>query len=159
MHSPLAHGGICGLALMMSHLLRRRARGWLAAGVLLATFGWSWTPSTQAGCSHYATTKTDAARSHTVSPGVLFSAATAPGDDWRAAPLDQPPSRPCSGFRCSGDSSSPPVGMPQAVPRIDAWGFILLQGQRPGLTSSLLREEEESPHSLDRAERVPRPPR
>jgi hypothetical protein len=158
MHSPLAHGGIFGLAQMMSHLRRRQAHRWLAASVLLATCGWSWTPSTQAGCSHYATTKRDAARSQTVSVDKLVGLVTASTDDWRTSPLDERPNRPCSGFRCSRDSSPPP-GIPQAVPRIDAWGCTLLHANVLRPTSSPLPHEGDSPRSLDRVERLARPPR
>jgi hypothetical protein len=158
MHSPLAHGGIFGLTQMMSHLLGRQAPGWLAAGLLLAIFEWSLTPSAQAGCSHYATTKRDAARSQTVAFEGFSGAVTASGDEWRTSPLDVPPTRPCSGFRCSRDSGSPP-GMPRAVPRIDAWGCTLLHTNCLQPTSSPFPHEGDSPRSLDRVERLQRPPR
>jgi hypothetical protein len=158
MHSPLESGGIYGLAQMTSHLRRRRARGWLAAAMLLAGYGWLSTPPSQAGCSHYASTKTDAARSQTVALDRLFAPVTAPGHDWRTSPLDEHPARPCSGFRCSR-GSIPPLGVPQDVPRIDAWGCTLLPANVLRPTSSPFPHEDGSPHSLDRVERLARPPR
>ncbi len=157
-HSSLAHGGIFGLAQMMSHLRRRQPHGWLAAGLLLATCGWSLTPSAQAGCSHYATTKRDAARSQLVSIDRLFGVVTASGDEWQTLPLGDRPTRPCSGFRCSPDSSPPP-GIPQAVPRIDAWGCMLLHANCLRPTSSPFLHEGDCPRSIDRVERLQRPPR
>jgi hypothetical protein len=158
MHSPLAHGGIFELVQMMSHLLLRPAPGWLAAGLLLAIFEWSLMPSAGAGCSHYATTKRDAARSLTVAFDGLSGAVMASGDEWRTSPLDLPPTRPCSGFRCSRDTGSP-AGIPQSVPRIDAWGCTVLQTNCLRPTSSPFPHDGDSPRSLDRVERLQRPPR
>jgi hypothetical protein len=158
MHSPLAHGRFRELTQMTSHLRRRRVLGWFAAGLLLATCGWLLMPSTQAGCSHYATSKTNPARTQTVTLERLFSAIIAPGDEWRTSPLGEHPAPPCSGFRCSGDSSTP-LGVPRAVPRVDAWGCALLCAYSPRPASAPFLQVEDSPRSLDRVERLARPPR
>ena len=138
---------------------RRRccAPGWLIAGLVLACGGWLTPPAARAGCSHYVATRADAARSATARLDPLISPGSWSEDPWRSFPLDGP-ARPCSGFGCSRNSG-PPTTAPPAVPRIDACGGLGLLGFALRTDSSPFPFAEASPHSLDRADRLARPPR
>jgi hypothetical protein len=158
MHSPLVHGGICGLVQMISHLRRGRVRGCLAAALLFAACGWFSTPPAQAGCSQHTTAKANSARSQFPALDRLFFVSTASADFWQRSPLEPFPARPCSGFRCSRDSS-PPLGVPQGAPRHDSWGCVIQHAYSPLDRSSSFPFDEDCPSTLDRVERLARPPR
>jgi hypothetical protein len=142
---------------MKSQRRRRCAPGWLVAGLALACGGWLFPPAARAGCSHYITTKAGAARAATAHLDPLITSGSLSEEPGRSSPVEGP-ARPCSGFGCSRDSS-PPTPVPSAVPRIDAWGFLDLSGFALQTHSSPLSLDGDSPHSLDRADRLARPPR
>jgi hypothetical protein len=149
--------GSAGLIQMMSHFGRCRARGWLAAGLLLAGYGW-FSPSTSwAGCSHYLLTVTGPAQSRIDSLDPFVLAGALPTDTLRSSPRDGRPA-PCSGWRCSRNSSSP-IALPQIEPRIDACEYALLDAITLRLTSSPIPYDDDSSRPLDRVERLARPPR
>jgi len=141
---------------MTSQVRRRFVHCRLVAGVLLAGCGWFMPSTSWAGCSHYVVPKTDAESSERLYR--LVAAETFPGDSWRSAPLDQRSPSPCSGFRCSRDSSSP-LPVLQELPRIDVWGCLAVIPLPMRPNSSEFHLEDDSPHSVDRVERLPRPPR
>jgi hypothetical protein len=142
---------------MRSQPRRGRAPGWLVAGLVLACGGWLFPPAARAGCSHYITAKADAARSAAAPLDPLITSGSPSEEPGRGSPL-QGPARPCSGFGCSPDSS-PPTPVPSAAPRIDAWGYLDLSGFALQIPSSPLSPDAASPYSLDRADRLARPPR
>jgi hypothetical protein len=79
------------------------------------------------------------------------------GDSSSAHPLDERPAPRCSGFGCSGDSRVP-MTVPRALPRIDIAGCQNLESiaTRP---STWVHVEHDPPYSMDRVDRVARPPR
>lgn len=99
-----------------------RAHGWRIAALVLASVGWISSFSAQAGCSRSVTTKADAARFRIAHLDRLVLGTASSEESLRNFPLNVPSPPPCSGFRCSGNSIPPtPMGIPQTVPRIDAW--------------------------------------
>jgi hypothetical protein len=147
-------------AMIRTKSQRRRccAPGWLVAGLVLACGGWLSPPMARADCSHYVTTRADAARSGVARLDPLISSGMSSREPWRGSPLGGPPARPCSGFGCSRDSKAPTTA-PPAVPRIDAWGCFDLSAFALRTDSAPLPIDGASPHSLDRADRLTRPPR
>lgn len=139
---------------------RRRccAPGWLIAGLVLVCGGWLSPPAARAGCSHYVTTRSDAARPGAADLDPLISPGILSREPWRGSPLGGPPARPCSGFGCSRDSRAPTT-MPPAVPRIDALVGFDLSAIALQTPFSPFLPDDASPRSLDRADRLTRPPR
>ncbi len=143
---------------MTSHRRRCRAPGWLVAGlVLVACGGWLFPPAARAGCSHYVATGADPARSGPAHLDPLVASGSSSEELRRSSPLEAP-AGPCSGFGCSRNST-PPMTIPPAVPRIDACGGLDLSGFASRAPSSPFPLDEASPRSLDRADRLARPPR
>jgi hypothetical protein len=143
---------------MKSQLRRRRAPGWLVAGLVFACVGWLSSPAAQAGCSHYVTTTADAARAGAADLDRLVTSGPSSEGPWRISPLERSPARSCSGFGCSRDSKPPMTASP-ALPRIDAWGRFDLSAFVLRTHSSPLPLDSDSPRPLDRADRLARPPR
>jgi hypothetical protein len=143
---------------MKSQRRRCCAPGWLIAGLVLACGGWLSPPSARAGCSHYVTTRSAAPRAGAAELDPLVASGMLSRELWRGSPLGGPPARPCSGFGCSRDSQAPTT-MPPAVPRIDVLGGLDLSVFALRTPSSPLPSDGPTPHSLDRADRLTRPPR
>jgi hypothetical protein len=143
---------------MKPHPRRRRAPGWLVAGLVLACVAWLPSPAARAGCSHDVTTRADAARSGAIGLDRLAASGALSGGSWRISPPGRSPAGPCSGFGCSRDSR-PPMAASPASPRIDAWGRFDLAAFVLRDHSSPLAPDSDSPRSLDRADRLARPPR
>jgi hypothetical protein len=115
--------------------------------------------SAQAGCSHTVTMKSDAARFMIAGIERLASGGALSAGAGRAFPRSEP-STPCSGFFCSGNSLPPtPLAAPEALPRIDAWNRFNLRTLAPRASSSPYPFADGPAHSIDRAERLARPPR
>ncbi len=155
MQQSRTSGTIC----VKSYVPGQRARGWLVAAILLASSGWVTISSAQAGCSHAVTMKADAARFLNAGLERLVSGGALAEGSGRTFPRSEP-STPCSGFLCSGNSIPPlPLATPQALPRVDAWSRFDLGALAPRANSSPFPCEEGPAHSMDRAERLARPPR
>ena len=130
---------------------------WLVAALLLASGGWLAPSTSWAGCSHYVTTTMD--RQAEVSHLDQLDSVWSLSDQSRQGdPLAERPAAPCSGLRCSRNST-PPLTVPQAVPRIDAWGCFSLSAFALRTDSSPSLFEDDRPPSSDRADRLARPPR
>lgn len=136
----------------------RRARAWLVAVLVLAGAGWCSAPEARAGCSHYVAAGAEAVRSGAADLDPLIAAGTPSEGSWRISPLDRSPARPCSGFGCSRDSR-PPMTSSLGLPRIDTWARFEFTALVLRDRSSLLAPDSDSPHPLDRADRLARPPR
>ncbi len=144
---------------MKSDLPGQRARGRLIAAILLASCGWVTASTAQAGCSHSVTFKSDTARFTIAGLERLASGGALSEGSGRTFPRSES-STPCSGFFCSGNSMPrTPLAAPEALPRIDAWNRFGLCALAPRANSSPFPFDDELAHSLDRAERLTRPPR
>jgi hypothetical protein len=142
-----------------SYVPGQRARRWLIAAILLACSGWVTASSAQAGCSHSVTMKTDAARFMIAGLERLVSGGALSEGSGQTFPRSEP-STPCSGFFCAGNSMPPlPLAAPEALPRVDAWNRFDLCALAPRASSSPFPFDDGPAHSMDRAERLSRPPR
>ncbi len=144
---------------MKSYVPGQRGRCWLIAAVLIASSGWVTASSAQAGCSHSVTMKADAARFMIAGLERLVSGGAVSEGSERAFPRSEH-STPCSGFFCSGNSMPrTPLAAPEALPRVDAWNRFDLGALAPRANSSPFPFDDGPAHSMDRAERLARPPR
>lgn len=144
---------------MKSDLPGQRTRGLLMAAVLLVSWGWFMASSAQAGCSHSVTMKSDASRFVIAGLERLASGGALSEGSGRTFPRSEPVT-PCSGFLCSGNSVPPtPLAAPEALPRIDAWNRFGPCALAPRASSSPFPFDDWPAHSMDRAERLARPPR
>ena len=141
---------------MKSHVGRPGHR-WLVAALLLAGGGWLAPSTAWAGCSHYVTTAMDA-QAELAALDRLDSVWALSDQSRLGEPRNESPTAPCAGLRCSRNST-PPMTVPQAVPRIDAWGYFDLSAFALQTDSSPFLFEDDRPPSSDRAERLARPPR
>ncbi len=155
MQQPGSTGPTC----LKSNVPGQCARGWLIAVLLLACSGWVTASSAQAGCSHSVTMKTDAARFMIAGLERLVSGGALSDGLDRAMPRNEHPT-PCSGFFCSGNSlPQTPLAAPKALPRVDAWNRFDFGALAPRASSSPFPFEDGPAYSMDRAERLARPPR
>jgi hypothetical protein len=141
--------------------MKPRARcvpAWLVAVLVLAGAGWFSAPDARAGCSHYVAAGVEATRSGATDLDPLITAGASSEGSWRISPLDRSPARPCSGFGCSRDSR-PPMTSSLGLSRIDTWARFEFPASVLRDHSSLLTPDSDSPHPLDRADRLARPPR
>ncbi len=142
-----------------SHLPGHRARGRLIAAILLATSGWVTASSAHAGCAHSVTMKADAARFMIAGLERLATGGALSEGSGRTFTRSEP-STPCSGFFCSGNSMPPtPLAAPEAVPRVDAWNRFGLCALATRASSSPYPFADGPAQTMDRAERLARPPR
>src|SRR5262249_37635949 len=135
-----------------------QARGWIVAGLLLASCAWLAPSSARAGCAHDIATGSEAEGSGLAHFDRLDSAGALAGDSRRLTPTEPSPTPTCPGFRCSRDVPAP-LTAPRTLPRIDAWGCFQLSWAALGTHSSPFPPDDDSPRPLDRAERLARPPR
>jgi hypothetical protein len=150
--------GSAGLIQMKLHGGKRRAQGWLLAGLTLASCAYFLPSTSSAGCSHYVTTEADATRFSPSYLDLFVSVGTLENASSRGLPVDKRPTSPCTGLHCSGDSSVP-VSVPQAVPRIDFWACVQLGAEMLRPNSSPLPNDDHSSRPLDQVDRLTRPPR
>jgi hypothetical protein len=137
-----------------------RSRGWLTAALLLAAGGWTGLTDARAGCSHLVTTKADATRLKVVQIDRLVSTESLVTELGRSLPLEDHSAPPCSGYMCS-DNSVPlaPLAAPRSLPRIDAWSRLDLSVLSRRDNSAPFSCDDDRPLTLDRVERLARPPR
>jgi len=77
----------------------------------------------------------------------------------RTLPRSELPA-PCSGFFCSGNTlPQTPLGGPEPLPRVDAWSRFVPAALAPRTASSPFPFDAGPAYSMDRADRLARPPR
>lgn len=155
--SHLYPAGSTSLLETRSHF-QRRAHSWFVTTLILMGIVWLSPSVSWAGCSHYVRSKSEGERVKIDRIAQLATSWTTLNGSRRSNPLDQGPALPCSGIRCSRDSNAPATVLP-TVPRIDAWASAQRDELIPRPIASALRNDDVPSYSLDRAERLARPPR
>lgn len=111
-----------------------------------------------AACSHYVTSRSDAAfaQATALDPQILMETLPELSRELPAVPT--PPKSPCAGLTC-GQDFIPPVAVPRVVRHLDLWGVAFLgELAAPAAGRSLLIEDD-CPPPFDWADRLSRPPR
>ena len=148
------------MMVVKSYFPGQKARDWLIATMALALSIGMFTPVAWAGCSHLVTTKADVFSRKIGQFDGLPSHGVFQGDWLSTLPPGKPPLAPCHGFLCAGNSIPlAPLATPESLLRIDAWSRIHLCSLARISWSTRLSQDETSPRSVDRVERLARPPR
>ena len=145
---------------MTTQLRRRRRRTvvWLAAGLLLAAAG-VFSPSTaRAGCSHRVTVSAQPLPSGAFSVDRLVAGDLGSADASQDPPPYRMPDSPCAGLRCSEDSI-PPHAQPPETQRVKFFGCCDNSAVAFRSACSPLPRDDDNARSLDRVDRLARPPR